>query len=74
MSGLRRALGLHAGAAQGAFQVSSFVRLALIGGLLYWAAHKGAHLHAVPILMGLFLPEVIFLVRLYGVREEDSMP
>jgi hypothetical protein len=72
-SGIQRALGLGAGAAQGAFLASSLLRLGLMGVLLYWLASRGPQLWAGYLLAGVFLPQAVFLVRYYRTREEDSM-
>ncbi|MBX5467553.1 MAG: ATP synthase subunit I [Firmicutes bacterium] len=72
-SGLRRALGLKPGAAQGAFFASSLVRLGMMGALLYWVSGRGPSLSAGWVLAGVFLPQVVFLVSYYRTREEDSM-
>ncbi len=73
LSGLRRVLKLNPGKAQGPFQVASFFRLVVVGGLLWWAVIKGPHLVAWPLLIAVFLPEILFVVKLYGRTKEESL-
>ncbi len=72
LRGLSRVLRLNPGKAEGPFQVASFFRLVVIGGLLGWAASRGPDLIVWPILIGFFLPEVLFFVRFYGRAKEES--
>ncbi len=72
LSGLRRALRLSPSSAPGAFQVGSFVRLLLIGGLLLWALLKGPQLMVWPVVLGILGPEVLFVVEFYGRTKEES--
>lgn len=72
LSGLRRALRLHPGTAHGSFQVASFFRLVVVGGLLLWAAVQGPRLLVWPVLVGFFLPEIMFFVEFYGGAKEES--
>jgi hypothetical protein len=73
LSGLRRALRLHPGTAHGSFQVASFFRLIVVGGLLLWAAKQGPQLLAWPVLVGFFMPEILFFIELYGRTKEESL-
>ncbi len=72
LSGLRRALRLHPGTAHGSFQVASFFRLVVVGGLLLWAAVQGPRLLAWPVLGGFFLPEILFFIEFYRGAKEES--
>lgn len=72
LSGLMRALRLHPGSARGAFQVASIVRLGLVVGLIYWASQHGPRLEALPLFVGLFIPEALFVALWYGRTKEES--
>ncbi|CAB1128137.1 membrane protein of unknown function [Candidatus Hydrogenisulfobacillus filiaventi] len=70
-SGLGRVLGLRA-AWQGAFMVSSLVRLGLLGLLLYYAAQRGPQLSPVWLLAGIFWPQGVALQALFGRGREAA--
>lgn len=72
LSGLRRVFRLHRRSALGAFQVAGLVRIGLVVGLIYWASQHGPHLAVLPLLVGLFIPEVLFVALWYGRTKEES--
>jgi uncharacterized membrane protein len=78
-SALVRGMALPGGGAKVTLTVSGVLRLVIVLGILAWAGLNLRHLEAVPLLVGVFAPEVVMVVGLLrgpeaGTGEKGDSP